>query len=80
MIEWQEGGEKMTTQQKIKMLMIQGGGKGTQHELAILLGISEPSVVNKLKGKQEFKVGEIRTFAKAYNLTSDQICDTFIWR
>jgi transcriptional regulator with XRE-family HTH domain len=70
----------MTTQQKIKMLMIQGGGKGTHQELATLLGISKPSIVNKLKGKQEFKVGEIRLFAKAYNLTPEQICDTFIWR
>lgn len=70
----------MTTQQKIKMLMIQGGGKGTQTELAKILGISEPSVVNKLKGKQEFKVNEIRVFAKAFGLTNDQICETFIWR
>lgn len=70
----------MTTQQKIKMLMIQGGSNGTQNELATLLGISAPSVVNKLKGKQEFKLREIRIFAQAYGLTNDQICETFIWR
>lgn len=70
----------MTTQQKIKMLMIQGGGKGTQTELANLLGISKPSVVNKLKGIQEFKVNEIRIFAEAFKLTAEQICDVFIWR
>lgn len=70
----------MTLQQKIKMLMIQGGAKGTQDELANLLGISKPSVVNKLKGKQEFKVPEIRKFAKAYNLTAEQIVNTFIRR
>ena len=60
--------------------MIQGGGKGTQSELARILGISEPSVVNKMKGTQEFKVTEIRTFAKVFGLSNDQICDTFIWR
>ena len=60
--------------------MIQGGSNGTQLELAKLLGISEPSVVNKLKGKQEFKLREIRIFAQAYGLTNDQICETFIWR
>lgn len=70
----------MTTQQKVKMLMIQGGDKGTQKELAELLGISEPSVVNKLKGRQEWKVDEIRIFAKRYNLSAEAICDTFIWR
>jgi DNA-binding XRE family transcriptional regulator len=70
----------MTLQQKIKMLMIQGGAKGTQDELAEVLGISKPSVVNKLKEKQEFKLPEIRKFANAYNLTADQIYDTFIRR
>lgn len=70
----------MTLQQKIKMLMIQGGANGTQDELAKLLGISKPSVVNKLKGKQEFKVPEIRKFAKAYNLNAEQIVNTFIRR
>ena len=70
----------MTTQQKIKMIMIKGGGKGTQNELAKLLGISNPSVVNKLKGKQDFKVSEIRLFAKEYDLSPQQICDIFIWR
>lgn len=70
----------MTTQQKIKMLMIQGGGSGTVRELARVLGISEPSAVNKLKGRQDFKLKEIRVFAKAYKLTSEQICDVFIWR
>lgn len=70
----------MTIGQKVKMLMIQGGSRGTQKELADLLGISKPSVVNKLKGRQEFKVPEIRKFAKAYKLSNDQICNTFIWR
>ena len=70
----------MTTKQKIKMAMIQGGGRGTQRELATVLEISAPSVVNKLKGEQEFKVPEIRKFAKRYGLTAEQICDIFIWR
>jgi antitoxin component HigA of HigAB toxin-antitoxin module len=60
--------------------MIQGGDKGTYKELADLLGISEPSVVNKLKGRQDFKLKEIRIFAKRYNLTAEQIVNTFIWR
>jgi hypothetical protein len=60
--------------------MIQGGDKGTYKELADLLGISEPSVVNKLKGGQDFKLKEIRIFAKHYNLTAEQIVNIFIWR
>lgn len=75
-----EGGEKVTLHQKIKMLMIQGGDKGTYAELADLLGISIPSVVNKVKGRQEFKVKEIRIFAERYNLTDEQIVTTFIRR
>lgn len=70
----------MSLQQKIKMIMIQGGDKGTYKELADLLGISEPSVVNKLKGRQDFKLKEIRIFAKHYNLTAEQIVNIFIWR
>lgn len=70
----------MTIEQKIKMLMIQGGARGTHKELSDVLGISEPSVVNKLKGRQEFKVPEIRKFAERYKLTNEQICETFIWR
>ncbi len=70
----------MSLQQKIKMIMIQGGDKGTYKELADLLGISEPSVVNKLKGRQDFKLKEIRIFAEHYNLTAEQIVNTFIWR
>lgn len=78
-----EGGEKMTTQQKVQMLMIQGGDsgdRGYQKELAEILGISITSVANKLKGRQEWKVGEIRIFAKRYNLSAKAICETFIWR
>jgi cyanate lyase len=70
----------MTTQQAIKMIMIRGGGKGTYKELASLLGISEISVTNKLKGKQDFKVKEIRIIADSYNLTDKQIVDIFIRR
>lgn len=68
----------MTTQQKIKMLMIQGGDKGTYSELSELLNISVPSVVNKLKGRQDFKIKEIRTFAEKYQLSDEQIVNTFI--
>lgn len=70
----------MTSQQKIKMLMIQGGDKGTYKELARVLGISEPSIVNKMKGRQDWKLKEIRKFANRYKLSAEQICDTFIWR
>lgn len=70
----------MTLQQKIKMFMIQGGDKGTYGELSALLGISKPSVVNKLKGKQEFKLNEVRIFANRYRLTDEQIVNTFIRR
>jgi DNA-binding Lrp family transcriptional regulator len=70
----------VTTQQKIKMIMIQGGDKGTYKELARVLGISEPSVVNKIKGRQDFKVREIRILAERYNLTAEQIVNTFIRR
>lgn len=70
----------MTLQQRIKMLMIQGGDKGTYKELARVLGISEPSVVNKLKCRQDFKLREIRKFAERYNLSAEEICNTFIWR
>lgn len=70
----------MTTQQKIKMIMIQGGDKGTYKELARVLGISEPSVVNKIKGRQDWKLKEIRKFAKRYKLSAEQICEIFIWR
>lgn len=70
----------MTTHQKIKMIMIQGGDKGTYAELARLLHISVPSVVNKLKGRQEFKVKEIKIFAERYNLSAEQIVDIFIRR
>ena len=70
----------MTTQERIKMLMIQGGDKGTQDELVNILHISKPSIVNKLKGRQEFKLKEIREFAEYYNLTDEQIVSTFIRR
>lgn len=70
----------MSLQQKIKMIMIQGGDKGTYKELTDLLGISEPSIVNKLKGRQDFKLKEIRTFAEHYKLTPEQIVNIFIRR
>lgn len=70
----------MTLQQKIKMVMIQGGGKGTYKELAELLGISKPSAVNKLKGKQEFKLNEVRVFSERYRLNAEQIVNIFIRR
>ena len=62
------------------MIMIKSGLKGTIQELASILKISEPSVMNKLKGRQEFKVGEIRLMAIKFNLSPEQICDIFIWR
>jgi DNA-binding Lrp family transcriptional regulator len=79
-IEEAKGGDKVTLQQKIKMIMIQGGDKGTYKELSDLLGISEPSVVNKLKGRQDFKLKEIRIIAEHYELTPEQIVDVFIRR
>ena len=63
---------------KIRSIMIQNGFKGTIRELANILGISEPSVVNKLSGKEDFKVREIRIFAEKFNLTDKQICNIFI--
>lgn len=70
----------MTAEQKIKMLMIQGGGSGKVRELARVLDISEPSALNKLKGRQDFKLKEIRTFAETYGLSDEQIVKTFIRR
>lgn len=68
----------MTTQQKIKMVMIQGGDKGTIQELSGILNISLPSATNKVKGKQDFKLKEVRTFAERYNLSDEQICEIFV--
>ena len=65
---------------KIRSIMIQNGLKGTIRELANVLGISEPSVVNKLSGKEDFKVKEIRIFAKKFDLSNEEICNIFIWR
>ena len=65
---------------KIRSIMIQHGYKGTIRELANVLGISEPSVVNKLNGKEDFKVREIRIFANKFKLNNDEICKIFIWR
>lgn len=65
---------------KIRSIMIQHGYKGTIRELANVLGISEPSVVNKLGGKEDFKIKEIRIFAKQFNLSNEEICKIFIWR
>lgn len=64
---------------KIRSIMIQNGYKGTIRELAKILGISAPSVVNKLSGKEDFKVKEIRIFAKKFKLKNDEICEIFIW-
>lgn len=65
---------------KIKSIMIINGYKGTCRELADILDISEPSAVNKMNGREEFKVREIRKFADKFNLTDEQICDIFIRR
>lgn len=64
----------------IRSIMIQHGYKGTIRELATVLGISEPSVVNKLSGKEDFKIKEIRRFAQTFSLTNDEICEIFIRR
>ena len=63
---------------KIKMVMIQNGLKGTVKELAKIMEISEPSVANKLSGREDFKLREIRRFAAYFRLNNDQICDIFI--
>ena len=63
---------------KIKSIMIQNGYKGTIRELATILEISEPSVVNKLGGKEDFKLKEIRKFAEKFHLTDEQICEIFV--
>lgn len=65
---------------EIRSIMIQNGYKGTIRELANILGISEPSVVNKLSGKKDFKVREIRIFAEKFKLSDEQICKIFIRR
>lgn len=65
---------------KIRSIMIQHGYKGTVKELANLLKISEPSVANKLSGKEDFKLKEIRIFASTFLLTNDEICEIFIRR
>lgn len=63
---------------KIKAIMIQNGLKGTIRELAEIMKISEPSVNNKLSGREAFKLIEIKRFAKRFNLTDEQICNIFI--
>lgn len=65
---------------KIRSIMIQNGYKGTIKELANILAISEPSVVNKLSGKEDFKVKEIRRFAELFKLSDEEICEIFIRR
>lgn len=65
---------------RIRSIMIQHGYKGTIKELANILEISEPSVVNKLSGKEDFKLKEIRIFARTFSLTNDEICEIFIRR
>lgn len=63
---------------KIKAIMLKNGYKGTIKELAEILNISEPSVVNKLGGKETFKLKEIRLFAKKFNLSAKEIYNIFI--
>ena len=65
---------------KIKSIMIINGYKGTCRELAEILQISEPSAVNKLNGREAFKVREIRLFADKFKLNDEDICDIFIRR
>ena len=46
----------------------------TNKDLADCLGISEPSVSNKInENGTEFKQGEIRMIRDRYHLTSDQV-------
>ena len=63
----------MKLAQKIKMVMIQNGLDGSYKELSDILGISIPSVVNKLKERQPFKLKEIKTFAERFNLSADKV-------
>ena len=50
----------------------------TNKDLADYLGISEPSVSNKInENGTEFKQGEIRMIRDRYNLTSDQVDSIF---
>lgn len=75
-IKFMKGGE--TVKEKIRSIMILNGYKGTIKEIAKIFGISESSVVNRFKGKEDFKIKEIRKFADAFKLSDEQICDIFI--
>lgn len=50
----------------------------TQNEAAELLGISVASVSAKARGKQDFKVKEIKKFMKAYDMEPVEIVNVFL--
>lgn len=58
-----------------KSVMVYHGD--TQKDVAAALGITEPTVSNKLNGLSDFKQSEIKILIDRYNLTPAQVDQMF---
>lgn len=49
-----------------------------KRKLAIILGISYTSIINKFLGKSPWSIGEVTILKKVLNLTPDEVVDIFL--
>ena len=61
--------------QELKAVMARYGDR--QEDLAAVLGISPPTLSDKINGKTDFWRAEIEVIALRYNLTADDIMRIF---
>ena len=52
-------------------------GMRTNKDIADILGITEQSYINKKKGYQDFKGGEIKLLIERLSIPEDKIVETF---
>lgn len=59
----------------IRVLMLTRGE--TQQDIADLLGVSRQAVMLKLNGHRRFRLDEVRTILKHYEITPEQLYQIF---
>lgn len=62
----------------IKTVVVKSGTRCVVRELADVWGVSQATVVKKLKGRNVFRADEIEKFRTKYGLTDSQVVDLFI--
>lgn len=62
----------------IKTVVVKSGTRCVVRELADVLGITQTTVVKKMKGRNVFRADEIDKFRIKYGLTDSQVVDLFI--